>query len=152
MNVKIALSLDDKSDFDANGASPDFFFEAEGAHHLVHSRAAMRAAGGQAHTFQVSVVADSRPLGRESCPLDPRSASLHGAIQKPGQWLIDNTENGLAIHRQPNLHGKVAVAFDETVGSVQRIDHPDAPLFQSAICVEGLFRENAIIGKFLSNA
>ena len=84
----------------------------------------MRAAGGQTHFVRVVVGTDSCLLRIKTRALDPAATSFHGAIQHSGKRLVNHAQHRFAIHRQANLNCKVAVALDETVGAVERVNHP----------------------------
>ena len=78
---------------------------------------------------------------------DPGAATECRAVEHARQWHIDHGGDTLAIFNEPDLHSEVAVAVDETVRPIKRIDHPDARFAEAAFGVDGFFGEYAVAGK-----
>src|SRR6185369_8466728 len=108
----------------------------------------MRAAGSQSHGRHDSRIRDRRLLGFKLRTLDPRSCAAHGPIKHPRQRLINHTQHALSFFGQSNLNREVAVAVDEAVGAVERIDHPDARFIQPSFGVDRFFRKDSIVRKY----
>ena len=86
----------------------------------------MRAACGQTHLGKVFLIGNFCLFGFELWTLDPCSAAMNGAIEHARQRLIDHAKDALAILSEADLDCEIAVAVDETVRAVERIDHPHA--------------------------
>src|ERR1041384_8016371 len=62
----------------------------------------------------------------------PLPGVMYRAIHDAGQWLKDDAKNTLTVFGESDLNCEIAVAVDEAVGAVERIDHPHARLLEAA--------------------
>src|SRR5262249_32719057 len=62
-------------------------------------------------------------------------------------WIVSHAENRMTIFGQRNRDDEFGNAFDEFLGTVQRIDYPDSSARQSLAVVGGFFREPPIVGE-----
>src|SRR2546423_3239451 len=122
--VEVALSLDQKSDLDADRMNPHLRADAERAHQRVHARASIRAALGQTHARQLRLVRDAKALGARSFPglrvraQDPRAVAARRPVEHVGRGRVEDAERAAARDRETDLHGEVARARDEALRAV----------------------------------
>src|SRR5690348_2611869 len=104
----------------------------------------MRSTRGETHVSESLSIGNMNALGFSLRPLDPRATADNGAIQRVRKRQINHRDYGRAFFDETDLHGEVAVAVDEAVRAVERIDQPHARLAQAALGVDRLFGENTV--------
>src|SRR4051812_21370261 len=77
--------------------------------------------------------------------LNPRTGAAGGAIKHITDRLVDDTRNGLTLDRQADLHREIAVALNEVLSSIHRINHPYPVLLQTILGVGRFLGEDSIV-------
>jgi hypothetical protein len=74
----------------------------------------------------------------------------HAAVQLVAVRLVHDTELRAAVDGQADHHRELAVARDELLGAVERIDEPAAPGSHRVTVVEVLLRDDAVTREALA--
>src|SRR5205085_6844491 len=139
MYVKITLALDNETDLDPDRAARHLLFEAERAHNRVHLRTAMIATHSEPQMRQLYLLRDAQTLRARLAAHDPRAMPARRIIEHIRVGQIDDAERGRALDSKTDLHGEIAVARDEPLRAVERIDDPHARAIKTAHSINRLF-------------
>src|SRR5690242_5835511 len=136
MNVDVTLLLDEQADLDSDRAALHLFAKTETLHDHVHARTAMRATRGEAHLGERLAVGNMDALRFFLRAFEPRAEANDRAIHRVCERQVNNGDRRHAFFDETDLHGEVAVAVDEAIRAVERIDHPHARLAEAAFGVD----------------
>lgn len=151
MDVEVAFSLEDQGDFEPEAAVWAGMTDAEGRLDHRHTGVGMGAADGEAHLGWIGdggdVQGDARAILLAKCA--DGGATPVGCS---GGWAVDHAEDGGSIDGEADHHGEFPVVFDEIGRAVDRIDHPDAPVFQAAAIVLGFLGKDRVVRESTTEA
>src|ERR1043165_8268209 len=72
---------------------------------------------------------------------------MHCTIEHASQRLINHTQHANTILGESDLNGEIAIAVDETICTVEWIDHPHTRLCQSSLSINRLFGKDSVVRK-----
>ena len=147
VDVEVALPLTDEPDLEPDAAGADFALDTKRRANGVDALAAVRTADGDAHLGRVGRLADSKRDRLAVAFAKPRARAARRIEDPSARRLIDDPEPRDAVDGKADHDGELAVALDELLGAVHRVDDPEAVVREPPLRVGRLLGEDAVVGK-----